>query len=134
MVRVAALVAALAVLLPTAAARPACAAEDSAWVTNLKCRDLLGPTAGSINDQAYAPFSMWLRGYLAGLSGLAKISMTEHVKFSTFAATVLTSCSRNPDSGAVDISVYVASMFYNILNVQKKAIDLHSPGVPASED
>jgi hypothetical protein len=109
-------------------------ATDNAWIAFLKCQDLVGKTSSSVNHQTFPIYSMWLRGYIAGLSSLSLVSITEKVKFSEVAASILMYCMTHPKEGAVDATVHVGSLFYNVLNPNNAAVELHSPGTPPLQE
>lgn len=131
--RVAAL--AVALFLPAHASRAdGSVATDNAWIAFLKCQDLIGRSTTSINHQSFPIYSMWLRGYIAGVSSIATISITEKIKFSDVAASVLIYCTTHPKISAVDAAVHVGSLFYNVLNSDQAIIDLHNPGTPPLQE
>lgn len=110
-------------------------AEDTAWITNLKCRDLVNPADNSVNRRNLPMFGMWVRGYMAGVSSASRASLTQHVRVSDFEAMVLTFCSKSPDDSAIETSIKAASMLVNLLDVKSKAaIELNNPGAPAPEE
>lgn len=130
--------AALALAL-TAPLGPACAeggtvATDNAWIAFLKCQDLIGRTTMSVNHQTFPIYSMWLRGFIAGVSSLSATSITEKVKFSDLAASVLIYCSTHQKESAVNAAVHVGSLFYNVFNANNTIGDLHSPGIPPLQE
>jgi hypothetical protein len=118
---------------------PACAeggtvASDNAWIAFLKCQDLIGRTTASVNHQTFPIYSMWLRGFIAGVSSLSATSITEKVKFSEVGASVLMYCSTHQKESAVDAAVHVSSLFYSVLNANNAVVDLHSPGLPPLQE
>jgi hypothetical protein len=127
---------ALALTLSPALARAegGSVATDNAWVAFLKCQDLIGRTTLSVNHQTFPIYSMWLRGFIAGVSSLSATSITEKVKFSDLAASVLIYCTTHQKETAVDAAVHVGSLFYNVLNADNAIRDLHSPGLPPLQE
>jgi hypothetical protein len=109
-------------------------AADNTWVAFLKCQDLIGKTTTSINHQTFPIYSMWLRGYIAGVSSLSTVSITEKIQFSDVAASLLIYCSRHQSDNAVEAAVHVGSLFYNVLNANNAFGDLHSPGSPPLQE
>jgi len=127
---------ALALTLPPwfARAEGGSVATDNAWVAFLKCQDLIGRNTLSVNHQTFPIYSMWLRGFIAGVSSLSATSITEKVKFSDLAASVLIYCTTHQKETAVDAAVHVGSLFYNVLNADNAVRDLHSPGTPPLQE
>ena len=129
-------VALLALTLPTGSARAVVHdhAKSSAWIMGLKCRDLIDQKAASINREIYPVYSIWLRGYIAGVSSLAPVSITSHVKFSDVSSSLLTYCTVHQDENGVEAAVHIGSLFYNVLNPRNVGADLHQPGHPQLPD
>jgi hypothetical protein len=131
---IAALALAISIIPCPSRAEGGTVATDNAWIAFLKCQDLIGRTAASVNHQTFPIYSMWLRGYIAGVSSLAPVSITEKVKFSDVAASVLMYCTTHQKDNAVDATVHVGSLFYNVLNPNNAAVELHNPGTPPLQE
>jgi hypothetical protein len=125
---VGAMVLALAPLTVAARAAIHDRSKSSAWIMDLKCRDLIGLKEKSINRAVFPVYSVWLRGYIAGVSSLAPISITSNVKFSDVSASLLTYCTSHQEQNSVEAAVHIGSLFYNVLNPQNQGTDLHQPG------
>ncbi len=87
----------------------------AAWVAGLKCEDLLGDAEGSVNQDNFQPFSLWLHGYITGLASalpldaMPKVNIFTWVELTKFDAMVLTNCATNPGTSAVETAVDVAA-------------------------
>ena len=107
---------------------------ESTWITGLKCHEIMGTKPGTTNPEVFPVYSIWLRGYVAGVSSAAPVSISANVKFSDFAGLLLTYCGTHPTENGVDAAVHVGSLLYNVLNPQDTGADLHAPDKSAMRE
>ena len=99
--------------------------RTSAWISGLKCKDLLGDTEGSVNQDNFPAFSFWLHGYITGLASalpfdaMPKVNIFDWVALTKFDAMVLASCTRKRDTSAVETAVDAAAFLLSPTSKKK---------------
>jgi len=108
--------------------------DDTNWITQLKCSDLVGAADQSPNPTTVPLFSMWARGYMAGISSASNVDLTAFMRTSEFVTAVLVICAQKPGENAVHTAVSVADGIVGLLDSKsKRPPALRDPGTPAPE-